>query len=78
MNKEEGDTIKVERKMAAGEFESYKAFEETTVRNMKLVVSFSEETRKMMRDALKKIKNLENIVLSRDQQIAQMQQQIGL
>lgn len=65
------------RKMQAGEFESYKAFEETAVHNIKLCVAFSNETRKIVKELKDEVKHLKNIVANRDQQIGQMQKQLG-
>ena len=79
MNKEEeklGKEIQP-RKMQAGEFESYKAFEETAVHNIKLCVAFSNETRKLVKEMRDEINHLKNVIVTRDQQIGQMQGQIG-
>ena len=79
MNKEEeklGKEIQ-SRKMQAGEFESYKAFEETAVHNIKLCVAFSNETRKLVKEMRDEINHLKNVIVTRDQQIGQMQGQIG-
>ena len=36
--------------MEPGEFEFRKAFEETTIRNMRTIVEFSQDTRKLVRE----------------------------
>lgn len=65
------------RKMQAGEFESYKAFEETAVHNIKLCVAFTNDTRKIVKELTDEIKHLKQMLLTKDQQIGQIQKQIG-
>lgn len=65
------------RKMQAGEFETYKAFEETAVHNIKLCVAYSNETRALIRSFEDKIQNLQNIILSYDGRLQAQQKQIA-
>lgn len=66
------------RKMQAGEFESYKAFEETAVHNIKLCVAFTNDTRKIVKELTDEVKHLKQMLVTKDQQIGQIQKQIGI
>ena len=63
--------------MEPGEFEFRKAFEETTIRNMKTIVEFSQDTRKLVRELQEEVKHLINALQSRETQLQQMQIQIA-
>ena len=63
--------------MEPGEFEFRKAFEETTVRNMRTIVEFSQDTRKLVRELQEEVKHLINALQSRETQLQQMQIQIA-
>lgn len=64
--------------MDAGELEVRKAFEEVTTRNVKGVVNFSNETRKIIRSLEVKILHLEELMREKDGIINNMRQQISL
>lgn len=53
------------------------AFEEVTTNNVKTVIDFSKKTRSMISSLEERVERLQNIVLSRDEQIKQMQLQIA-
>ncbi len=63
--------------MQAGEFEVRKAFEETTVKNMKTVVAFSQETRNLTQELMVKIDHLSNMILTKDTEIKEIRGQLA-
>lgn len=64
-------------KMEPGELQLRKAFEETTIHNVRLCVNHANSTRILTRELEEKVKHLQNIVINRDAQIDQMQKQIA-
>ena len=54
-----------------------KAFEEVTTRKIEMIREFSKETRKLVKEQEEKIMRLQNIVLSREEHINQLQIQIA-
>ena len=54
-----------------------KAFEEVTTKNVTMNVDYSKKTREIVNELSEKIERLQNIVLSRNEQIDQMQIQIA-
>jgi len=57
--------------------EQYKAFEDITVRNINSVVQFSKETRELVRKLEKQVTELKDMVLSKDQELALVRQQLA-
>lgn len=55
----------------------FKAFEETIRRNVMTAVEYSNETRRLFRELEIKIQTLQNIILSRDGEIATIKQQLA-
>ena len=69
--------------MEAGELEIRKVFEEVTTRNVQAAISYSTETRKIVRELEEKTLHLERALLAKDKvindlrlQIARIQQQL--
>lgn len=69
-----GDKVEI---MESGELELRKVFEEVTTKNVKTVIQFSQDTRKLLREAQEEIKHLRNVILNREEQLSQLQQQVG-
>ncbi len=64
-------------KMEAGELELRKVFEETTTRNVQAILVHANETRKLLRELEEKVKNLDNLVRSKDEVIETLKKQIS-
>ena len=63
--------------MEAGEMEMRQAFEETTTRNVKSAITYSNETRKIVRQLEEKIVHLERLAQGKDKELAEMKLQIA-
>lgn len=64
--------------MEAGEKETRKAFEKVVKNNVLAAIEHSNETRKLIRDLETNVQTLQNAVLSRDQEIQEIKNQIAL
>ncbi len=62
--------------MESGEKELRLAFEEVTTNNVKAVIEYSSETRKLVRDLESKIESLDNLIRNYDTTIDLLKQQI--
>lgn len=67
----------IERKIQAGEVEKVKAAEEVTRRNVQTVISFTNETRKMLLELRQMHDALQNKVIVQDAQLQQMRKQLA-
>jgi len=63
--------------MEAGELEVRKAFEEVTTRNVQAAISYSTETRKLVRELEKKVLHFEKVIVGKDEVINDLRQQIS-
>ena len=63
--------------METGELELRKAFEEVTTKNVKTVVDYSTQTRDLVRDLQDEVKNLKNMLVTRETELAQLRQQVS-
>ena len=63
--------------LEAGEKELRKIFEDITTNNVKAVLGHANETRTMLRDVEKKIKSLENFVLTQNGLIDNLRVQLA-
>jgi predicted RNase H-like nuclease (RuvC/YqgF family) len=75
-------TAKAARKIQAGELQNVKAMEETTRRNVKMILDFTQETRKMLLELREMFDALQGIVMNMKAeneqyrtQLAKLQQQ---
>jgi len=64
--------------MESGEKELRQAFEDVTTNNVKTVVEFSQETRKIVRDLEAKILKLEEIVRGQNEAIDGLRVQLAI
>ena len=64
--------------METGELELRKAFEEVTTKNVKTVVDYSTQTRDLVRDLQDEVKNLKNMLVTRETELAQLRQQVSI
>lgn len=64
--------------MEPGEFEMRKVFEETTTKNVKTVIDYTTQTRDLMRELEKTVKELKNMLVMRDKETTQFKQQISI
>jgi hypothetical protein len=63
--------------MAAGDKEIVLASEEATRRNVQACIDFSNETRRIVKAQEEKIDNLQAIIRTRDEDIAQLRLQLS-
>ena len=68
------DTIEL---LQQGELELRKVFEETTTKNVRTIVAYTTETRKMFRELEERMHGYEAKISQQAQQIQQLQQQIA-
>lgn len=61
-----------------GELQLRKAFEDTTTQNVKTIIDYSTQTRDLIREAEKSIKELKNMIVTRDSDIAELRQQVSI
>lgn len=64
--------------METGELHLRKAFEDTTTQNVKTVIDYSTQTRDLIRQAEKSIKELKGMIHTRDAEMQDMKKQISL
>ena len=64
--------------MEAGELELRKAFEEVTTNNVKIIIDYTTQTRELIREAQESIKELKNLIVIRDSDIAELRKQVSL
>lgn len=64
--------------MEAGELEIRKAFEENSVRNIKIIEEYTKETRKLVRELENRVHQLKNLVIQRDKDVQELRQQVSL
>lgn len=62
----------------SGEKELRKAFEGTTKRNIEAVIEYGKDTRTLVRNLEDRVNSLQNLVFSRDKEITQLRQQMGM
>ena len=74
MSKEEDKLITME----PGELELRKAFEDVTRNNVKTVIDYTTETRKLIRETQETLVELKRMIAERDSQITQLRQQVSL
>lgn len=65
------------RQLETGELELRKAFEEATIQNVKMIVDFSQETRKLTRELGEKVDHLSNLILTKDKELETMNIQLA-
>lgn len=63
--------------MEPGELEIKKAFEETTTKNVRTVIAYSNETRALIRKLEEQIKNQQNAIIVINQTTNRLQQQLA-
>ena len=63
--------------MEQGELEHRKAFEETATKNIRTIGAYTTDTRNLVRDQDKKIKDLEGLMLTQTKRIDNLQIQIA-
>ena len=63
--------------MEPGEKEMRLVFEEVTRRNVQAAIDFGNETRKLVRELEEKVKNLEKILLTKDETINEIKKQMS-
>lgn len=61
----------------AGDKELRKIFEETTTQNVKAVVAYSTDTRKVVRELEEKVRSLDGLVRQYDQRFAEVTKQLA-
>ena len=64
--------------MIAGEKEQRLAFEKVTTVNVQAAVSFSNETRNIVRELEERVQSLQNIIMNRDNDIKLIKQQLAI
>lgn len=64
--------------MATGELELFKAFEETTTRNLKIIQDYTKQSRTMVRELEESVQQLKNMVATRDKELLEMRIQLSL
>lgn len=62
--------------MAAGDKEILEAFEETTRRNVEAAISFSNETRNIVRGLEERVQRMEDQIRSRENEVVRLQNMI--
>lgn len=63
--------------MEPGEFEMRKVFEEITTKNVKIIEDYSRQTRVLLRGMEEEVKNLKNMLLTREIELNQLRQQLS-
>ena len=60
------------------EKELYKAFEQTTTRNLKMIEAYTKDTRALVRDLEEHVHRLKGMVAARDREILEIRNQMSL
>lgn len=55
----------------------YKIFEETTTKNVQAAITFSNETREIVRNLEHQIQELKDLVINKDKELAQIRIQLS-
>lgn len=64
--------------MEPGEYEMRKVFEEVTTKNVKTVIDYTTQTRDLIRETQEELKQLKNMLVTRDAEMAQLKQQVSM
>lgn len=64
--------------MEAGEREIKKAFEDVTTQNVRTNIAYSTETRRLIRDLSKEVKQLKDMIAAKDIEFAELRKQLGI
>lgn len=63
--------------METGELELRKAFEDATTQNVKMIVEFSQDTRKLTQELKQEVKQLKNLIVSKDTELDMIRKQMA-
>lgn len=64
--------------MESGEKEMRLAFEDVTTRNVKGMIAYSKDTRKLARETEKKVQDLDGVIRTYEARFAEMTRQLSL
>lgn len=74
----EENPIRRHESMEAGELELRKAFEEVTRKNVSIVIDYSKDTRRLVRELGDQVKNLQNTILSKTSELNLLKTQVAM
>jgi hypothetical protein len=64
--------------MEPGELEHRKAFEETATKNIRTIGAYTNDTRVLVRDLSEQVKELKNMLATRDTEVIELRRQVSL